>query len=185
MVGPGQHEVLSETVASVLIAPFHSSGNLCENGHFLPKTSQWNGRPTCVCGASMGADLGILQRDLDLISSPAAVLDRIWWHSSDNANLFDAPDERPVHLGSEDAARHRAALKTTYRYLYEVQVNPSATISPKVVIEDPWSDPAHSYMVRIATEGEVVRYLNSAEDAGGISLLANIRTVCRRSVSQL
>ncbi len=161
----------TRTLPSIQIAPEGMSGNRCRKGHFLPFVPP--GATTNLCGDCGGIPtekLGVLLRDVPLLERPSEVLSRTWWHSSDNPSFHSDPDATPIHLGSMEAAEQRA-IAQGYHFLYEVQLRPEAQVSPNIYIESEHYDPGHATMVATAARGEIVRYVNNSEDAGGISIL--------------
>lgn len=116
--------------------------------------------------------MGVLARDVLLLERPSEVLSRAWWHSSDNPSFYSDRDTTPIHLGSKGAAEQRAEIQG-YPFLYEVRLRPEASVCAQIYVESEHYDPGHGVMVAIAVEGEIVRYVNNSEDAGGISLLTS------------
>lgn len=114
--------------------------------------------------------MGVISRDVDILEEPSRVLSRAWWHSSNNSDIYNDPNTIPIHLGSRKAAEQRFETMH-YRYLYMVRMRPNARVSPQIFIESEYYDPGHKTMAAIANKGEIVRYINNSEEAGGVSLL--------------
>lgn len=137
----------------------------------------------CRCGAKSDDIRGyrVTEKDRELIESRIAVKTRYWYHSTTHANWEDLVknSDVPVHLGNEEAAFERAIEhvgKTGNQdyYLYKVTLNPFARIAKNICpdLNDTWSNTMEKF--KGSTKGrDFVRYVNSYEDGGSVSLYGN------------
>lgn len=134
----------------------------------------------CKCGKKEIAGFRIRKSEEKLLQSKLAVKSRFWYHSTSIPDW----DEKiktsgvPVHLGNETTA-HEVCANHHYDggpkeyYLYKVMLNPFASIS-NVVCHDmanDWSENMDQFESR--ADGDLVRYVNTYENAGTVSLIGN------------
>lgn len=137
----------------------------------------------CRCGAKPNDINGyrVTEKDRELIESRLAVKTRHWYHSTTHANWEDVVKDSdvPVHLGNEQAAFERASDhigQTGNRdyFVYKVTINPFARIAKNICpdLNNSWSSTMEEFNGN--TRGrDFVRYVNSYEDAGSVSLYGN------------
>lgn len=140
------------------------------------------------CGRSLGGMFStgaVLSRDSLKYFDDATVRATTWFHTTQNPDWeasLEKADRSFIHLGTEKAAEDRC--ETLYRdpdsptYLYELEIDQSATIHGGVYYEDPYQDNTPSLKSDPSEYGKVdfggiTRYVNEMEDTGSISLLAN------------
>jgi hypothetical protein len=136
----------------------------------------------CPCGLGTKSIKGyrVAQKDEILLDSKTAVKTRFWYHATTVENWASAVKDAkiPVHVGSLKTATDRAednSLMTgekTY-HLYTMVLNPFANISDTVCPDlcNDWSETLNSF--NEITDADFVRYVNTYENSGSISLFGN------------
>jgi hypothetical protein len=137
----------------------------------------------CHCGADPKDISGyrVAEKDRKLVESRVAVKTLHWYHSTNHDNWDDVVknSEVPIHLGSEQASFERAVAKFSATgngeyYLYKVTINPFARIAKNICpdLNNHWSATMDEFKKN--TRGrDFVRYVNSYEDGGSVSLYGN------------
>lgn len=135
----------------------------------------------CKCGKKEIAGFRVYKSEEKLLQSKMAAKTRFWYHSTSVENWDETIKTSgvPVHLGNETTA-HEVSANHHYNdggpkkyYMYKVMLNPFASISD-VVCEDlvnDWSETMDQF--NDVAGGDMVRYVNSYENAGTVSLIGN------------
>lgn len=141
--------------------------------------------PTARCRVCKCTEIGafqILDTERKLLSSKTAVKTRFWYHSTTRADWADTIKESglPVHLGNRDAAEERAVHEfdggdSDEYFLFKVALNPLASISDTVCPDliNGWSSTMEKFTENAGAD--FVRYINSAENIGTVSLIGDPR----------
>lgn len=134
----------------------------------------------CSCKQNKIAGFRIRKSEEKLLQSKFAVKTRYWYHSTTRADWDEQIKAAgiPVHLGNEMtshevAANHHYGGGPREYYVYKVMLNPLAAIS-NVVCQDMannWSENMDQFESR--ADGDMVRYVNSYENPGTVSLIGN------------
>lgn len=144
-------------------------------------------RVTCACGHVMrfASDAWVIPYDKHgVLSDPANISRTTWFHVS-KSSTWDETQNSVIHVGTRQSAIDRARDMVMGNehdgdlYLYEVTVNPLATVSPVVFPDmvELWDD------VTEYCTGHVTRYVNAYEDPGSISLIVNSRIATMHQVA--
>lgn len=137
----------------------------------------------CRCGAESSEIRGyrVQEKYRKLVESKLASKTCYWYHSTKNKDWAEAiqNSDVPVHLGTEQAAFERAienvgSTGDEKYYLFKVKLKPFARIANNICpdLYDKWSETLEDLQEN--TRGrDFVRYVNSYEDSGSISLFGN------------
>lgn len=136
----------------------------------------------CECGARYDFDGVKVELPEDspsrkFLDSKDEVLKATWYHATDKANWLEEINTDwghfEVHMGTEAAAFDRALAEYASHQswgkdfiLYEVELDPSATVADEVAQDE------NSSVLRGKKE-DVVRYINLWEDMASVSLAVN------------
>lgn len=167
-----------------------------KNSYFIDKKSG-----KCdSCGHFLGGMFStgaVLSRESLKFFDSDTVRETTWFHTTQNPDWessLSKDDRSFIHLGTEKAAEDRC--ETLYRdpdsptYLYELEIDATATVHDGVYYEDPYQDNTPSLISdpakyeKIDFDG-ITRYVNEMEDTGSISLLANPKMLRVKSVRVL
>lgn len=137
-------------------------------------------RSACKCGKKDIAGFRIRKSEEKLLQSKMAVKTRFWYHSTSVPDWDETIKTAgvPVHLGNETTA-HEVCANHHYDggpkkyYMYKVMLNPFASISDVVCqdMSNDWSENMDQFESRV--DGDMVRYVNTYENAGTVSLIGN------------
>lgn len=137
----------------------------------------------CRCGAESNDIRGyrVQEKYRKIVESKLASKTCYWYHSTTNKDWAEAIQNTdiPVHLGTEQAAFERAIEKVSSTgeekyYLFKVKLKPFARIANNICpdLYDSWSETLEE--LKENTKGrDFVRYVNSYEDSGSVSLYGN------------
>lgn len=184
----------SDIVPALQVASDGAWGIRCSNGHVFERRRELvHGFDACAsCGGVADGALEILRDDAKLIGSRHALARRVWWHSSP-AQEIDRHRPDVMHWGSWEAARDRAhhdyyrrsSANLPHRdyFIHSARLRPLRRVHPHVYLEH--HGPGAAHPVDELRQCDVVRYVNSTEAPGSVSLLLrprNLRCVQRRGV---
>ena len=137
-------------------------------------------RDACQCKKKEIAGFRIRKSEEKLLQSKVAVKTRFWYHSTSVPNWDETIKTAgvPVHLGNETTA-HEVSANHHYDggpkeyFIYKVMLNPFASISDVVCqdLSNDWSETMDQFNSR--ADGDLVRYVNTYENAGTVSLIGN------------
>lgn len=150
--------------------------------------SQVNWEVLCECGAKVQDGLaGItLKAGVEKFFHSPAVLEEEWYHYTAHPTweTFLAPANaaaRVVHLGTREAALDRQHhTQNRAGALYRLRIRSDAQVAEEILDEDPFNQmdaplvSSGGVQKGVLVSG-VTRYLNSYEDPGSMSLIANPR----------
>ncbi len=171
-------------VQRVDVAPNGWAAERCENGHFMPDSypSEHRDWLMCACGARVD-DSGFAVRaaSVPLLVDLAHARAAIWWHVSSGPDVFVNDRDDEMHWGEFDAAMHRLVARATTagarrgdendpRYLYSAMLEENVDMVEDLFVENEFADQHQS--MSDASQNGPVRYLNTRERPGSISLLA-------------
>lgn len=153
--------------------------------------------PTAMCRVCKSTEIAAFQiadAERILLESKTEVKARFWYHSTTRADWAESIQDTgiPVHLGNLDAAEERAIHEfdggdSDEYFLYKVALNPLASISDTVCPDliNGWSETMEKF--RKNAGADFVRYINSAENIGTVSLIGNPTqlTVVEKSVQKI
>lgn len=134
----------------------------------------------CRCGADPKDIKGyrVAEQDRKLVESRVAVKAQHWYHATAHDNWDDVvkSGDFPIHLGNEQAAFERTieqvgSTGNSDYYLYKVTINPFARVAKNICpdLNNSWSTTMDEF--KDNTRGrDFVRYVNSYEDGGSVSL---------------
>lgn len=138
----------------------------------------------CRCGART-ADINgyrVKEEDRELIENKKAVKNRFWYHSTTKEGWAELMKSEgvPVHLGNEQASFERAVdnnasgSSSSEYYLYKVKLKAFSSVADNVCpdLNNEWSDTVKDLKGNLGGK-DFVRYVNSYEDAGSVSLYGN------------
>lgn len=120
----------------------------------------------------------IYNADKKLATSKREVKTRYWYHSTTQENWIEKVREAnvPVHLGNKQAAFERAIDQcnetgNNTHFLYKVKLNTFAKVANNICpdLNNHWSESMDEFK-RNTNGRSFVRYINSHEDAGSVSL---------------
>lgn len=143
---------------------------VCEPGYYVRETDydtyhEYNLRP-----GAMSIDNVVLEEDLPILQCPKEDLSKRYWFHSSELNTLDIRTD-DFHVGTIRAALYRRASMgwydhlTRFRgYVHVLQLNPEATVHDAILEDDGAPE----------SRGEgVVRYINTYEAPGSVSLVTN------------
>ena len=178
-VVPLYRDLVVSAFALLDVAPPGASGMRCAQGHFFPPAEVWRG-PARKCekcgGRGQQERVGVTDAARAFVESVDLVRSTSWWHSTATDTVFDAEGLVPMHVGSKRAAIFRAQAMNypSNRFkMWEFRVATEAAIAREVVMDNSNVDGRNALAEHVAESG-VVRYINSREDEGSVSLLGHV-----------
>lgn len=135
----------------------------------------------CNCGARTADISGyrVKEEDRELIENKKAVKSRYWYHSTTKEGWAELMKSEgvPVHLGNEQASFERAVdnnaagSSSSEYYLYKVKLKTFSRVADNVCpdLNNEWSESMEDLKGKIGNK-DFVRYVNSYEDGGSVSL---------------
>jgi hypothetical protein len=168
------------------------------NKDYIPDEADYYsqyGNVVCVCGTNRydpsdrcrsckSTEIGEYQVASDerhLLTSKTAIKTRFWYHSTTRVDWDKEIMEAgiPVHLGNLHAAHERAEHEydggngsyTVYKILLSPFASISDTVCPDLV--NGWSSTTEDF--RKNAQADFVRYVNTAENVGTVSLIGDPR----------
>lgn len=134
----------------------------------------------CPCGLGFNSIQGyrVAKKEENLIGSTLPAKMRFWYHATTVENWESEVKKAgiPVHIGNSETAHQRASdtLQTgvTY-YLYKMFLNPFASVAETICPDlcNDWSDTLETF--NEVTGADFVRYVNTYENSGSVSLFGN------------
>lgn len=179
---------------SLDVAPGGHWAIRCENGsHWTPrrefcKSTTRNSADNFNCEFGHRQDwrdskTGIVAEDIELIENPSQLFSRTWYHISKTDDL-SIDDQRFFHVGTKEAAHHRAWAHSGGRvtHLYELNLVPGSEVYERVLVEAcPGLDQEIQFGLNVGDQ-PIIRYINSQEAPGSVSLILQKNHVLEESL---
>lgn len=143
--------------------------------------------PMAMCRVCKSTEIGAFQvaaAECELLESKDLVKSRFWYHSTTRADWAETiqGSEITVHLGNLSAAHERAEHEydggdSTEYFVYKVLLAPVSSISDTVCPDliNGWSETVEKLHENAGAD--FVRYVNSAENIGTVSLIGNPKEI--------
>lgn len=133
------------------------------------------------CGSQEIDGYRITEEAHALISSVEQTKSTVWFHATEREDWEASlkTSGNTVHLGSKASALALMRAENMFReekecfYLYQVRIDDTATVSPNTCPDLIYSWEEDSAALYASTQHDFVRYVNSCEDAGSVSLIGN------------
>lgn len=134
-----------------------------------------------VCGSQEMDGYRVTEEAHALMSSVEQTKSTVWFHATecDDWEVNLKASGSTVHLGSKASALALMRAESVFRgakacfYLYQVTIDDTATVSPNTCPDLIYSWEERSDALHASTGHDFVRYVNSCEDSGSISLIGN------------
>lgn len=145
------------------------------------------------CFSMLLAGFRITEETAVLMEDEQEVLTRSWFHATEVADWADfvMDSEKTVHLGTRETAvallqgRYRQFPDSQPYFIYEVTLDSDSIISPVVCKDLVMSWESDVDCLKGNTNSDFVRYVNSYENAGSISLIGNPAKMSVLNVEEL